>query len=506
MDLIKISQLDQQSEIVNNDFFPLVDSGSLTTVKATFGTLATWAEGYATASFTVNANFSDYALTASYAPSCSLALTTSYLLYQGFSNGTVSYALYAEKAETASYVDTTADIVGFATYAKSASWVSSSVSASYVSAFNVDGTVVSASYALTASYAITASYILSGSYAESASNSGTSSHVSFAESAAGVVSLNAYGPFVADPDSISTVAWGQYDETKRSVAFILEEQADVVVKCSVNYNTSVVPGTLEYHYFGAKLIAEGLPDPLIGLIPNPNSVLIPTTNADLDMVKMVSIRDITGNGYVEGTVEFEFRINTLNVGQYRVYIIPLKTIRHIGPIEYAVSASNAQIADYTLFLSDVLVQGVIMKIPKFSNSVQVIVYSQKSVLQGLYPTPEIPTPITTWKFWEINYQVTNVTLVNGQFEYVYNYQSSLGNGEANWIGPLGSIGQVIKVKTCLPTDHVLTSVVTGPMGTIISGPTVTTIPCNQNGEGNDRYERCGGWYIYARQLHQFYCP
>ena len=173
MDLIKISQLDELNGIVNNDFFPLVDSGSLTTFTATFDTFADWAETNATASHALHASSAKYAISASQAISCSLAKTASYLLYQGFFNGTASYALNVPYAISASYVDTSNFTALNATYAISASWASSSISASYITASNIEGIPFTASYAVTASYAITASKPLSSKisgYALSQSN------------------------------------------------------------------------------------------------------------------------------------------------------------------------------------------------------------------------------------------------------------------------------------------------------------------------------------------------
>jgi len=57
-----------------------------------------------------------------------------------------------------------------------ASWAENALTASYISASNIDGTVISASYALSASYAESASYALSSSYAESSSYALSSSY------------------------------------------------------------------------------------------------------------------------------------------------------------------------------------------------------------------------------------------------------------------------------------------------------------------------------------------
>lgn len=501
MDLIQISKLDQLNEVVNNDFFPLVDSGSLTTFRATFDLFAVWAEKYATASYVVQAGHASYALTASYVPSCSLALTTSYLYYTASFpvNGTASYTLYAMRVETASYVDEAGSTAMFATNVLSASWASSSISASYISASGIKGVLLSASYALTASYAITASYVLSASYAEHSSNADTASYVRFAESSIQAEPFNIYGPFISDTNSTSpTTAWGQYDEYKRSVAFILEGQSDVVVKCIVNYDNYGVPqgGTRQYRYFGVRLLGEGLPDPIASA----------TINSKLNSVDMASVRDVVGDvGHTGGISELIFNISALDAGQYRVYVMPLRTPRHIGSMEYAISASNDQIVDYNLFQADAIVPSTELRILKFSNSTKVLVYAKKNVLQGIYPTPSIPLPVATWKFWELYYRVTDNTLARGEFKYKYEYTSTLGNSTADWNGPIGIPGQVIKIQACLPTDHVLTSVTDGPTGTITSGPTVTSIACSLQ-DSNDMADPCGGWYYDKWGPHTFYCP
>jgi len=505
MDLIKISQLDKLSEIVGSDFFPIVDSGSKTTLKATVDVVSSWAKAYATASWAIQADAAGFSLTASYARSCSLAFTTSYLYYTASFplpisgvvafNGTASYAIYAGRAITASYIDASNFGVRSASFAFSASWVETSVSTSYVFGSVVDGTVFSASYTLNAPYAITASNIFSSSYAVTSSNALTSSHVFFASNSNEEL-YNVYGPFVTDANSNSTVEWGQYDEYKRSVAFILEEQSDVVIKCLVNYNNYRVPdGTVRYRYFGVKVSGEGLPAPII------NEISSAIANSELNAIEMASIRDISGGGYTEGVSELTFKISNLGAGQHRVFVVPLSTTRYIGSIEYAVSASNAQITDYNAFMADAIFADTNLRIPKFLKAVQVLVYAKKSVFQGIYP----PDLVTTWKLWNLTYSVTDDTLSNGQFEYIYDYNSVLGNGTAYWYGPTGIPGESIQVSMCLPTDHVITSVQSGPMGTITSGPIVTTTGCDPNG---DYDPPCGQWIITVSGQFPTYinCP
>ena len=88
---------------------------------------------------------------------------TGSLIVTGGITGSVQGVISASYAVTASYVTTS----------QTASYVLNAVSASYVAAANVNGTVVSASYATTSSYAATASVLLgsvtSASYAATAS-------------------------------------------------------------------------------------------------------------------------------------------------------------------------------------------------------------------------------------------------------------------------------------------------------------------------------------------------
>jgi len=479
MDLIKISQLDELNGIVNNDFFPLVDSGSLTTFTATFDTFADWAETNATASHALHASSAKYAISASQAISCSLAKTASYLLYQGFFNGTASYALNVPYAISASYVDTSNFTALNATYAISASWASSSISASYITASNIEGIPFTASYAVTASYAITASKPLSSSYAITASYALTASHVKYAESCAAATQLSVFGPFFADPNS-TFVYWGQYDESKRCVAFILDDTSDVIVKCLINYENIGDENSQDTSwYIGVQLLAEGLSTPIAS----------GTHNNEFNAISMETIRGQTGNrSTATNTTELVFRVNSLTKGQYRAYVLPCVSYRPIRVLaDYVVSASNADMPNYNLFLADqngFSPQLPVVRIPKFANSVQVVVHSNKNVRQGIYSTTTIPgpddppaSPVPTWKRWSLTYAADGSTNSNGNFEWNFLYNSSLGNGEANWWGPNDEPQRQHTIYLCLPSDYVLTSTQNGPTGTIIRGPTVTSTGC-----------------------------
>ena len=128
--------------------------------------------------------------TASYAATASYVVTALTASYVTSSNivGTVTSASYAQTASyvvtalTASYV-TASNIVGTVTsssYAATASYVVTALTASYVTALNIIGTVTSASYATTASYVVTA---LTASYVTSSNIVGTVTSASYSATA-----------------------------------------------------------------------------------------------------------------------------------------------------------------------------------------------------------------------------------------------------------------------------------------------------------------------------------
>lgn len=127
---IKISGLNNLSIITSDDFIPIIDSGSLTTERASISTLNTFLAQ------------SGSSLSASYALSASKALSASYALSGSFTLN----ARTASFSSTASYVASAI----FSTSALSSSWASSSLSASIS---------LTASFISTASFAKTASYL-----------------------------------------------------------------------------------------------------------------------------------------------------------------------------------------------------------------------------------------------------------------------------------------------------------------------------------------------------------
>jgi len=488
MDFIKISQLDKVENIADGDFFPLVNSGSLTTERSTIETFSNWIELSGSASYS---NFSDsatYSLTSSYSPSSSVSSTSSFLIFNSpIVNGTASFGLNSQTSATSSYLAALALSVGFSNYAASASWVTRSISSSYVPGSGIDGLVDSASYVISASYSLSASYVVSSSYVVTASNSLTSSHVKFAKVITATAPFNAYGPFYAHPNTGYSVTfnWGQYDENKRSVSFFLTEASDVIIKCIVNYDIATFDSTEfplyngSLRYFGAKLLPE--------VITSPNTS---NTNLELDAIQVIGSRDAgweTGGNHLQGVCEITFKKTSLLAGQYKVYMMPLYTNQLIGP-DLSTSASNSQVSTYDAFLNSNIVFSTSCQIEKFSNSAMLFVYSTKEVVAGTYfgITPpdegevvDPPVPdVGIWRRWILEYTVTNATITNGAFEYSYTYNSSIGGGTAYWDGPMGTPGQRNTIYLCLPSDHVLDTVIGGPIGTITSGyPHVTSEGC-----------------------------
>lgn len=186
---IKISDLvEMPNTIVSNDFFPLVDSSSLTTYRSNVVQLGTWlstsgsalSSSYAsassisvssswasssftsstsvtliypntsTASYSVNGGSSSFSVSSSYAGTSSVTTGTS--SYSSFSISS-SYARTASLSDTASYVNFTAtNIPQIASSSISSSWASSSFSSSYS---------VTSSYSLSSSYSSTSSFVTS---------------------------------------------------------------------------------------------------------------------------------------------------------------------------------------------------------------------------------------------------------------------------------------------------------------------------------------------------------
>ena len=178
---IKISQLNPfPGPTQTVDFFPMVDSSSLTTYRTSIADIAplmTHSIHSDSSSLAVTASYSissSYAATggntisSSYAVTASNAITSSNSLS---SNNSISasYAVSSSHAISSSYAIASSNTVS-SSYAVSSS---NSVTASYaVSSSNS----VSSSYAITASNAISASHACTSSYAISSSNAVSSSY------------------------------------------------------------------------------------------------------------------------------------------------------------------------------------------------------------------------------------------------------------------------------------------------------------------------------------------
>ena len=178
---------------------------ALATLAAT-AISSSWADrsGYADTS-----NSSSNTITASFALNASgLSITSSYLQYSGFPNGTSSYALSAGSAEnvyTAAYLLYFGGDNGTASYsivALSTSFCDTANTASYFN--NVSGTVGSASYAISASTAATCPLAETASYLQfSGTDNGTASYAIMARGIAAGTLLN-YGMSEPHAQSVSS--------------------------------------------------------------------------------------------------------------------------------------------------------------------------------------------------------------------------------------------------------------------------------------------------------------
>jgi hypothetical protein len=184
MSNVRISQLNGFTNILGEDYIPLVDSSSVTTYRCTVSDLvgyfalsgsvlsASWASASISSSFSSNSISASYAKTASAliypnTSTASVSLTTtsaSYALSASYarSSSAANSASFASSALSASYSQTssvavTASYVNFSTPSTTPPFASSSLSSSWASAS------ISSSYARTASFANntnTSSYVL----------------------------------------------------------------------------------------------------------------------------------------------------------------------------------------------------------------------------------------------------------------------------------------------------------------------------------------------------------
>jgi hypothetical protein len=102
---VKISELIELLTITNDDFIPIVDSGSGTTYRASFSTINDWMEANGSASHANNADTASFVVSASYARSSSWADRSGHAI-------TSTSSSFASSSLTASYVVGIADAEG----------------------------------------------------------------------------------------------------------------------------------------------------------------------------------------------------------------------------------------------------------------------------------------------------------------------------------------------------------------------------------------------------------
>lgn len=180
---IPISGLSNDTTIVPTDFFPLVQSSSMTTFRTSINSFMTFSAQSGSASYASRALSASYAISASHADTASFAfntLSSSYALAasQSLSSRSSSWAS-SSLTSSFSLKSSNSDSSSFSNWATSASITISSSYLIYNPAIS-NGT---ASFAISCSNAISASWSLSASFAQhahladSASYAGTASVV-----------------------------------------------------------------------------------------------------------------------------------------------------------------------------------------------------------------------------------------------------------------------------------------------------------------------------------------
>jgi len=120
MPSVKISQLRDLPLISSDDFFPLVDSGSLTTYHADFNDVNAWLKLYGSASWATSSISSSYARTSSFSISSSWAPA-------GAIQTTVLSASWASSSISASFALTASNLKGFGTSSEQTMIISTSL-------------------------------------------------------------------------------------------------------------------------------------------------------------------------------------------------------------------------------------------------------------------------------------------------------------------------------------------------------------------------------------------
>ena len=124
--------------------------------------------------YPITASWANYVVSSSYSSTASYIVTAQTASYYGGDVISSSYALTASYALNGGSGGTS--LITGSTYPITSSWSNYSLTASYITASNIIGTVTSASYSLSASYTLTSSFSQTALSALSASYSNTSSY------------------------------------------------------------------------------------------------------------------------------------------------------------------------------------------------------------------------------------------------------------------------------------------------------------------------------------------
>lgn len=160
MSSIRISGLVNLPVITADDFFPIVDSGSLTTYRTPVQSVADFIAASGSASFALTARSSSYALSSSWSNRSGTSASSSFLIFPN--NSTASFSLvsisssltisssFASKSVTSSFSQ-------FSLSSLSASFATNAISSSRAITSSFSTTSSFSQNAFTSSYALTAS-------------------------------------------------------------------------------------------------------------------------------------------------------------------------------------------------------------------------------------------------------------------------------------------------------------------------------------------------------------
>ena len=170
---VRISELNQLSTWTQDDFFPVVDSASLTTFRTPISTMityigqsgsvvsASWSSASISSSYAPLVKGQLYEITASWSLSSSVAISSSYAKTSSvsISSSLATSASYAKSSSWAEKVIGINQVANGGSYDISCSWASASLSSSVS---------ISSSYASRAAFAVTASYADRAAWAKNA--------------------------------------------------------------------------------------------------------------------------------------------------------------------------------------------------------------------------------------------------------------------------------------------------------------------------------------------------